>query len=186
MGMKVTPCCSRQSLVERFHEALAGLTSPITPATKSLGAQMLAQRNKVHRWVGGNREERILKVTLTKLPLLEKLKIEIKFSYRKTKEVIFLVCLSFQSDICILYTLYFSPIEEGIKLQRMLIWVFFYISETPSDAESTFGRKLLPTIRKASLSLRSCFRMWCKKRKRQNRNCFLTVNLVKSSFHFGV
>lgn len=56
---------------------------------------MLAQRNKAHRWVGDNREERILKVTLTKLPLLEKLKIEIKFNYRKTKEVILLACLSF-------------------------------------------------------------------------------------------
>lgn len=56
---------------------------------------MLAQRNKAHRWVGDNREERILKVTLTKLPLLEKLKIEIKFNYRKTKEVILPACLSF-------------------------------------------------------------------------------------------
>lgn len=45
--------------------------------------------------MGDNREEIILKVTLTKLPLLEKLKTEFKFSYRKITEAIFPACLSF-------------------------------------------------------------------------------------------
>lgn len=44
---------------------------------------------------GTNREKRILKVTVTKLLLLEKFKLKIKFSYRKIKEVLFPACLSF-------------------------------------------------------------------------------------------
>lgn len=62
--------------------------------------------------------------------------------------------------------MHFSSIEEGIKLQRILVLVilFYFISGTPSGTESIFGRMLLSAIRKASSSVRNCFKIWCKKR----------------------
>lgn len=93
----------------------AGLTSPTTLATKSLGTQALAQRNKRH---GGcdNREEIILNMTMTKHPLLKKLKIEIKFSYRTITD--YMSCMP-EFLVWYLYSLYQKKKKNALFIYWM-------------------------------------------------------------------
>lgn len=67
----------------------------------------------------------------------------------------------------------FQLLKKALSCKESWFWLFFLIPETPSGIESIFGRKLLSAIRKASSSLRSCFKLWCKKRPVQNRIAFL-------------
>ena len=119
------------------------LGSPHLPHLSPNPREVRCQPREIRRG-RGSRGVKILKVTMTKFLLLEKLKIEFKFGYRKIKEVIFPVCLSFQCDTCVLYTMRFSLIEEGIKLQRILVWVIlflFFLFQKPLQALSLFSEE---------------------------------------------
>lgn len=152
-------------LMEIHNEESAGLTSSTTLVTKFHGSQMLAQSTKE-----GQGDQRGQKSWKWQWLNFNSEKAQNKNSVWLQKKKGGYISYMPEFLVWYLYSLYkqciFLPIEEGIKWQRNLVLVvlFYFISETPSGTGSIFGRLLLSAIRHASSSLRSCFKIWYKKR----------------------